>query len=214
MESFIPGSRDVSAPWDGWALTTPSSCLRATGGSTGVQAARGKAMGQCHGGWPRTTITEFMGGGADADIWRRQGLKPLGGSQRKGVKGCAGINRISLQFFFSVHSNINLNTQQRNTIRRIYLTYLSLLFCCYWFGLGFFPARCFHNKKIETSEWKLQEILLKPDEVFEFSSIAQISITSTHFTEWIRRSTECVQVSASQKIIGILKCFGHLQLPA
>lgn len=43
----------------------------------------------------------------------------------------------------------------------------------------------------------MQEMLLKPDEVFEFSSITQISITSSLFTEEISRSTESVQVSMS-----------------
>lgn len=60
----------------------------------------------------------------------------------------------------------------------------------------------------------MQEVLLKPDEVFELSSITQISIASTLFTEWIRRPTESVHVSVSQKIIGIFQCLVCLQLPA
>jgi len=60
----------------------------------------------------------------------------------------------------------------------------------------------------------MQEMLLKPDEVFEFSLNIQVSITSALFTEWIRRSTETVQVSVSQKILQILKCLVHLPLPA
>ena len=76
MESFTPGSRDVSAPWDGGAPTTPRSCLGAAGGSARVRAAQGEATGRRHGERPRTTVTEVMGGGADADIWGSQGSRP------------------------------------------------------------------------------------------------------------------------------------------
>lgn len=48
--------------------------------------------------------------------------------------------------------------------------------------LIFFPSKMISQQEIKTPEEKIQEMLLKTDEVFEFSSITQISITSTLFT--------------------------------
>lgn len=72
--------------------------------------------------------------------------------------------------------------------------------------LIFFPSKMISQQEIKTPEEEIQEMLLKTDEVFEFSSITQISITSTLFTGVFRRSTESIQISMSQKIIGISKC--------
>lgn len=59
----------------------------------------------------------------------------------------------------------------------------------------------------------MQEMFLKPEESFEFSSITQISIISDLFTGWIRRSAENVQIRMSQNKSGILKCLARIQLP-
>ena len=86
----------------GWPSTgeRPAAAL---GVSERVQAVQGGAVGWPHGGRPRTTVTEVMGGGVNTDVWGSQGLGPLGfpGKGREGMHGHQQCH--PPKFFCSVH---------------------------------------------------------------------------------------------------------------
>lgn len=111
------------------------------------------STGRGHGPVP-WRAAKVMGGGADADIWGSQGSRPLGVLRERAWGDAQASTASPSNFFCSMHSSINLNTQQK-TQKNLFNLALTVGFFC-WFGF-FFQQDDFTTRKLKLQSEKCKK---------------------------------------------------------